>query len=296
LSKDETSYRKLNRFMLVSGVLLTLLHVLLAFTPLYRLVIVRLLHPPPEIIASAQVGLMLMTPWTGAIAYRRFQQGVMIRFGRSDVVGTGTLVRLSADLGTLLLGYHLRAWVPGIVVATAAVSAGVLSEAVYAGIRVRPILRGPMKKAPPAEPLTWSAFAAFYLPLVFTSLLTMVWQPIGSAALSRMPQALNSLAAWPVVAGLIFMLRSAGVAYNEVVVALLDEKRSSAALWRFALLLSAFLSGIHLLIAATPISRLWFGRISALPPELIGLARLAFALALPMPALNVLQSWVVVKK
>ncbi len=291
LSKDEASYRKLSRFMLVSGVLLTLLHVLLAFTPLYDLVIVRLLDPPPEIVDSARVGLMLMTPWTGAIAYRRFQQGVMIRFGRSDVVGTGTLVRLAADLGTLLLGYHLRAWVPGIVAATLAVSAGVLSEAVYAGVRVRPILRGPMQAAPPAEPLTRRAFAHFYVPLVFTSLLTMLWQPLGSAALSRMPQALNSLAAWPVVSGLVFMLRSTGMAYNEVVVALLDEPRSSPALRRFAILLSSVLSAAHLLIAVTPLSLLWFGKISALPPELISLARLAFLLALPMPALNVLQSW-----
>ncbi|GAB4534227.1 MAG: hypothetical protein Fur0018_24000 [Anaerolineales bacterium] len=291
LSKDEASYRKLSRFMLVSSVLLTLLHVLLAFTPLYRLVIVRLLQPPPEIVDAAQVGLMLMTPWTGAIAYRRFQQGVMIRFGRSDVVGTGTLVRLAADLSVLLLGYHLRAWVPGVVAATTAVSAGVLSEAIYAGVRVRPILHGPMRKAPPAEPLTWRAFAAFYVPLVFTSLLTMLWQPIGSAALSRMPQALDSLAAWPVVSGLVFMLRSAGMAYNEVVVALLDEVRSSPILRRFAALLSGTLSALHLLIAATPLSLLWFGRVSALPPELVSLARLGFWMALPMPALNVLQSW-----
>ncbi len=291
LSKDDVSYRKLRRFMLVSGVLLTLLHVLLAFTPLYDLVIVRLLDPPAEIVASARVGLMLMTPWTGAIAYRRFQQGVMIRFERSDVVGTGTLVRLAADIGALLLGYHLRAWVPGIVAATLAVSAGVLSEAVYAGVRVRPILHGPMRDAPPAENLTRRAFAAFYAPLVLTSLLGMLWQPLGSAALSRMPQALDSLAAWPVVSGLVFMLRSGGMAYNEVVVALLDEKGSSPTLRRFAFLLSALLSGLHLLIALTPLSLLWFGRISALPPELVSLARLAFALALLMPALNVLQSW-----
>ena len=291
LNKDEASYRKLKRFMLSAAVLLTLLHVLLAFTPLYDLVIVRLLEPPTEIIGAARLGLMLLTPWTGAIAYRRFQQGVMIRFGRSDIVGSGTLVRLTADVTVLLLGYHLRAWVPGIAAAATAVSAGVLSEAIYAGVRVRPILKGAMKQAPPVERLTWRAFAAFYIPLVLTSLLTMLWQPLGSAALSRMPRALDSLAAWPVVSGLVFMLRSTGMAYNEVVVALLDEERSSPALWRFAQYLALGLSAIHLLIAATPLAYLWFGRVSALPPELIGLAQVAFWLALPMPALNVLQSW-----
>ena len=58
---------------------------------------------------------------------------------------------------------------------------------------------------------------------MMTSLLSLLVQPIGAAALSRMPQAIESLATWSVVGGLIFMLRSFGVAYNEVVVALLEQ-------------------------------------------------------------------------
>ncbi len=39
---------------------------------------------------------MIMTPWTWAIAYRRFQQGA-IRFGKTSAVGIGTAVRLTAN-------------------------------------------------------------------------------------------------------------------------------------------------------------------------------------------------------
>src|SRR5512136_1341259 len=49
LSKDLASYRLLRRFMMTTGALLTLLHILVAFTPLYYRVVVDLLGVPPEI-------------------------------------------------------------------------------------------------------------------------------------------------------------------------------------------------------------------------------------------------------
>ncbi len=126
---------------------------------------------------------------------------------------------------------------------------------------------------------------------MLTSLLQLLVRPLGSAALSRMPEALASLAVWPVVAGLIFMLQSMGTAYNEVVVALLDEPQTGPALRRFAGLLIVATSTLLLLVAATPLAGFWFARVSALPPELAALARRAIWLGLPMPAFTVLQSW-----
>jgi progressive ankylosis protein len=139
--------------------------------------------------------------------------------------------------------------------------------------------------------LTDRAFFSFYIPLVFTSLLTLLALPIGSAALSRMPEALASLAVWPVLSGLVFIIRGAGVAYNEVVVALLDQAGSLGSLRRFAGLLAALTTAVLILLAATPLSRLWFEGVSALPPHLAGLARTGLWLALPLPLLNVMQSW-----
>jgi hypothetical protein len=124
-----------------------------------------------------------------------------------------------------------------------------------------------------------------------TSLLTLLIQPLGSAALGRMPRALESLAAWPVVSGLIFMLRSMGVAFNEVVVALLDEPLSTKSLRRYTMLLSIGTTGALVLIAATPLSRLWLQNFSGLSPELATLARTGLWFGLLLPSLNSLQSW-----
>jgi len=291
LSKDMASYLKLRRFMMVSGGLLTAFHALLAFTPLYYVVVEGILGVPQEIVQPARLGLMIMLPWTWSIAYRRFNQGALIRFGHSQTVGIGTVVRLGTNLLVLTVGY-MGGRLPGIVVASGAVACGVMSEALYVGMMVRPVLKNQVQHAPPVvPPLSWAAFYAFYIPLVMTSLLTLLANPIGSAALSRMPRNLDSLAVWPVVTGIVFMLRSLGVAYNEVVVALLDERGAYASLKRFATTLSLATTGLLLLVAATPLSSFWFAKISALPADLAQMAQLGLWLALPLPALSVLQSW-----
>lgn len=291
LSKDWDSYRKLRRFMMWAGGTLTLLHVLVAFTPLYYFVVEGMLGAPAEIVEPARIGLMIMTPWTWSIAYRRFHQGVLIRFGHSQTVGIGTMVRLTADAAVLAAGY-LAGDIPGIVVATGAVAAGVMAEAAYAGLVVRPVIQNELKPAPPVRPsLTLKFFLGFYIPLAMTSLITLLANPLGSAALGRMPQALASLAVWPVLTGLVFMLRSLGVAYNEVVVALLDEPHSVPNLRRYTWILATIASVILFLLAATPLAGLWFVTVSALPPDLAALARSGIWLAIPLPALTVFQSW-----
>lgn len=52
LSKDWDSYQKIFRFMMIIGASLTILHLMVAFTPLYDFVVVELLSVPEEIIWS----------------------------------------------------------------------------------------------------------------------------------------------------------------------------------------------------------------------------------------------------
>ncbi len=291
LSKDWDSYRKIYGFMMITSAILTVLHIAVAFTPLYYFVIEKIIGAPQEIIEPARIGLQIMTPWTWSIAYRRFNQGVLIRFGHPNAVTVGTLVRLCTDLTILIIGLIVGTY-SGIVVATSAVAASVVMEAVFIGLYARPVIRDELRQAPAVEPpLTFKAFMKFYVPLAMTSLLTLMIQPIGSAAISRMPRALESLAVWPVVIGLSFLFRSIGVAYNEVVVSLMDEPGSSATLRRFAGLLVGFVTLFQLVIVATPLANLWFNRVSALSPELTQLAIAGMWLGLLLPGLNTLQSW-----
>ena len=173
---------------------MTAIHIIIVATPLYYLIVRDVIHAPEEIIGPARLGLFIMIPWTWSIAYRRFHQGVLIRFGHSLKVGLGTLVRFSADATVLAIGYFL-AGLPGIAIAGCGDDRrggerGPLRAPDRAG---RPS-RNELKPAPPAVvPLTTRAMLDFYIPLSLTQVLMLVANPIGSAAMSRMPLAIESL-------------------------------------------------------------------------------------------------------
>lgn len=291
LARDEASYALVRRFMRLVAGTLTLLHALVAFTPLFDFVVANLLGLPEAVREPARTGLRIMLPWTFAIAYRRTQQGVLIRFGRPRAVTMGTAVRLA--MITLVLGLALATGrVSGIVAGTLAVVAGVVGEAFFAGWAVRPVRRRELRQAPPVSPaLTMPAFLRFYVPLMVTPSINFLAMPLSAAAMSRMPLALESLAAWPALSGIAFTLRAIGFAFNEVVVAQLDAHRPVPALRRFAVALSIAASGALALLAVTPLGGGWFSTVSGLEPVLAALAATALPLLALTPALSVWQSY-----
>lgn len=291
LSKDWASYVTLRRYMFILAAVLTTVHVLLAFTPLFYWLVEGVLAAPAAVVEPARLGLRIMLPWSFALAYRRFNYGVLIRFGHPGAVTVGSAVRLACDLvaGSILF---FMFDLPGIVVATGTIVMGVMGEAVYARLRVAPVQREQVRPAPTvAEVITLRTFAVFYVPLVMTSLLQILVQPISTAALSRMPDPLTSLAVWPVVYGLLIVLMSTGIAFTEVVVIMLDEPRAAGSLQRFATVLAVTLSGLLLLVAATPLADIWFGRVVSLPPELVATAHHAVWFCLLIPGLAALESF-----
>lgn len=287
LSRNWDSYALIRRFMTRSSLVLTAVHALVAFTPLFDLVVGDLLHAPEAVREPARVGMQIMTPWTAAIAFRRFQQGVLIRFGHARAVGFGTLTRLGAN--ALVLGIGAAAGgAPGYVLGPLAVVCGVLAEATFAGLWVRPVVRHQLRPAPPLDtPLTQRAFLSFYIPLALTPLITLAAQPIIAAGLGRMPRPIESLAVLPVVNGLSFLFRSMGFSYNEVVVAHLDEPGAYPALRRFAIVLGSAVVGALFLLAATPLGTLYLSRVSGLEPNLVDLGSRGLWIIVAMPGLAV---------
>ncbi len=290
LSRDIKSFKKIHKFMMISGFLLTVLHFLIAVTPLYYVVAEKIIGAPSEIIEPARLGLIVLLPWTWSIGYRRFYQGVLIRYGHSDAVGVGTIIRITTITSVMLAGYFTH-WYPGVVVAGFAQGLAVFLEAIYAGHRGRAVVRNELAKEPETEELTWPTFYRYYIPLAMTSFITMLWSPICSMALSRLPSPLESLAIWPVLSGTIFLFRSFGIAFNEVVVAMLDKKGMSRHLRQFAMILIVLMTLVLVVISFSPLVRFWFEQVSALPPAYATLAVYAFRMILLIPCLATLQSW-----
>ncbi|MEE2681282.1 MAG: hypothetical protein VX641_02810 [Planctomycetota bacterium] len=290
LSTNADAYRTLKRFMGVTALAMTLLHFAFAFTPLYDVVLVPLLDMPREVVEPARTGFQLMLPWTWAIADRRFHQGVLIRFGQRSAVAVGTGVRLITTLSVLAVGWMIQA--EGALLAASALSISTLCEAVYARIRVAPILRGALIHTPINDVVVRGrALLRFYVPLAMTPLLVLAMQPIGAAGIDRMPNAVTSLAIWAPLSGLVFFCRSPGVAYNEVVIGHSTRPEARKALRRFAWRTGLIASGILGLLSIPACSRIWFGEIIGLHPDLVALGERNIWIALPIPLLTFLQSY-----
>jgi hypothetical protein len=232
-----------------------------------------------------------MLPWTWAIAWRRFNQGVLIRFGHAKVVGVGTAVRLGAGACVLVTGI-VSQLVPGVMVAAAALSAGVLAEGLFIAWQerrlVRPIVEGLHTGEPP---LRAGAFWAFYIPLALTPIVALVIQPIGTAAIGRMPEVEESLAVWLLVNGVVFVLQSFGLAYSEVVVALLNRPHAKPRLFAFMVAMAGATTCVLALLAFTPLGHIWFADVCGLEGRLLEMSTQSLWIALPIPACRAALSW-----
>jgi hypothetical protein len=290
LSRDWPNYRIVERYMWIITFILTAFHALLAFTPLFDYLVVGVLAAPKEIIEPARLGLVIMLPYIGGLAYRRFNYGVLIRLDHTRSVTLGALVRLMTDVVVVGILYLLDVQT-GVIIATVTFTSGIIAEAIYSGIRLRPVLNE-LRAAPLSDSLiNLRTFSKFYIPLVMTSLLMLIVQPIGTAALSRMENPLESLAVWPVIYSLIILWSSAGTAFTEAVVILLEQPRAVTALHNFTLRMATIFVGLLLLMNVTPLAQLWFKNIAALPPEMAPTASWSLWVVLLLPGMAFLQSW-----
>ncbi|MEX2143928.1 MAG: hypothetical protein WD740_04980 [Anaerolineales bacterium] len=284
LARSRQNYLMLRRFTLHLMIATTLLQFLVAWTPLFDLVVKDLLAAPESLHAPVRLGLQLMLPWSAAIAWRRFRQGILIRYGQSGKVGRGTILRLVSSAGTAtFLAVFTPA--PGIAVGALALSLGVAAEALYAQWASAPLVADKFAAGiSSTQPdLGYRQLVNFHWPLATSNLLFLFTQPIIAAALARGPQPILNLAAWPVLSGLLFMTRAPEMALPEVTIAISEEKNSFIAMRRFALILGITSSTILALVSVTPISHFYFRSLLGMPEELSNIARNGAALALLLP-------------
>ncbi len=289
VSRDLQRFHRLQRFNMRLAIILTALHALVALTPLFDLIVVPLLDVPETLREPAVLGLTIMIPWTWAIADRRFCQGALIRVGHREKIAQGTFLRLASTLAAGLLAAAFGG--SGIVIATMGLSIGVLVEAAFARWWAQRLVVPALTAAGPSQQPAPPSLLLFYIPLAMTPMLVLAAQPLASAGISRMPEALACLAAWGPAGGAVFLSRSSGIAFNEVVIARCEDPGALNRLHRFAWAWGTVWTALLLAIAVTPLADVWFGPIIGLDTELVDIGRSALWLAVPIPLLTYLQSY-----
>jgi O-antigen/teichoic acid export membrane protein len=104
-----------------------------------------------------------------------------------------------------------------------------------------------------------------------------------------MPEPVVSLAVWSPLFNTLLLLSVGGPALIQVVVSMMDRPHALVRLRRFAGWLTACTGALTLLVTATPIGALWFGRFSGLEPALLAPARAGMWLAILYPPVMVLN-------
>lgn len=295
LAKTPQAYRQLRRFVLHLNILLTIIAATVAFVdPVYNWLILGLMGVPAPVAEAAQPAMQIMTFWSAAIGWRRFYQGILIRFGHTRRVGFGTAIRLTA-VAIAAVGFATQTDWPGVVVGACVWMVGVLSEMIYSYLAARPVvaahLAGPDDSPAGQPPLTYWEIVKFHTPLAATSLLTLLTQPLIGAGLARMAFPTENLAAWPVVFSVLLFFRSFGMALPEVVIALLKKSTDLSPLRRFCRLVAAGSSATLALVAFTPLLSLYLLYITGVTPELAAFILPGVTFGLLVPALQAIQSW-----
>jgi progressive ankylosis protein len=289
---DRQSYRALRNFNFAISIGVTVFMLVLIFPPVFRYIIIDLLSLPEPVAALTHRATALLLPWPGAIGYRRFYQGIMIRNNRTRAVAYGTVVRLTGMAATALILFAADA-LDGASVGALALSVGVTLEAVTSRFMARRALHAVFAVEPDSAShraaLGYRSIIRFYYPLALMSFLALGIQPIITFFMGKSAHAIESLAVIPVINSLVFIFRSIGLSYQDVAIANLGGGfEQYAPLRRFAVMLGCCATALLALIAFSPVGEFWFRSVSGLSAELAAFASVPLMIQAIIPATAVL--------
>jgi len=292
--RDRVTYIKLRNFTRALNVGTTLVLLVVLTPAVYGRLTGSLMGLPPEVADLTYGALWFFLPWPSAIGYRRFLQGVLIRSGKTRLVAYGTMIRLGGMVAAALFGFFVLE-IPGAWVGALSLATGVCVEAIAARVMaaetVRELLSGDLDPPGPPRNVRYRQIASFYYPLALTSLIGLTVHPMLTFFMGHSISPVESLAVFPVVHSLSFFFRSMGLAFQDAAIALMGDRFAHLPeLQRFGTFLGLATSAGLALVAFTPLSRVWFGTISGLTPELTAFALRPAQLIVPLPAMSVLLS------
>jgi progressive ankylosis protein len=258
LAPERASRRALWRFMLIlgGGLSLSLIGLSIGFNQA-----APVLGIPEPLVPLVQQVLLLMGLWPGAIAWRRYFQGLLIHLGQAQAVAQASLLRLATVAMVLGLGFWGRA--PGAIAAGLSLVLGVIVEAIAVTLMAQRYLKTldttldqtiPDSSAEPDSnlPQTLPAIARFYWPLANSMVVVWGGRALLMGVIARASDSALALAAWPSAWGVILVIANSTRMVQQIVI----KYRGQAAdrlLFGFTLIVGAACSVLLLLMSTTPI-------------------------------------------
>ena len=171
---------------------------------IFYFITMDLIELPTQVARLTYQATIVLLPWPGASGYRRFYQGILIGNNYTRWVAYGTIIRLVSMAFTAILLYQLGD-IPGVIVGAAALSVGVIFEAIASRVMSFNVVKNIPRQADDVKPLTYPAITKFYYPLAMTSVLALGVHPMVIFFVGQSRYAIESLAVLPVITSLIFI-------------------------------------------------------------------------------------------
>ncbi|MDE2125755.1 MAG: hypothetical protein KGJ62_04125 [Armatimonadetes bacterium] len=291
LVSDKQSWEAMRRFTLSLCAFCTALTALVAFTPLFGFIAQRLMGQPVAIVSAAQPVMRIMLFWSAVICWRRFCQGTLVKHGITRYISVGTAIRILTTIavaGALVVSRRL----PGAEVGGCAVVAAVTVEAFVITLFAWPVIRDDIPHAhASAAPLTQRAIIKFHAPLAATTVLNLLGLPLTAAALGRLAHSTVTLAAWPVVAGMMLVVRGWGIALQEISVAVAPDPDRRPDLRRFAWLVAWISFGGAAVFLFSPLVQLYLVHVVHVPLAVLPYAKTGAYACILLPVITAVDAW-----
>ena len=291
LIQNRSQYRPVRAFAIGTMIWCTVVHALATVTPAY-FVWTSWLHLDAQVVEVLRTPLTIMIPWSAAIGWRRWQQGLLIRAGTTRPVTVGTLLRLAMML-TAGFGLLNFTSLPGALIAGISLTASVIIEALYVTWAARYCYDNLPHSEEGNVPLSTLEIAKFHLPLTMSTMVALATGTLLSGAISRAPDNVTQLAAWQVHTSVAWLFRTMTFALPEVIITCVKTGEDGRLLRRFCIWLGLCLSCIQAGVYFTGLDRIIFEKVLDVKPEVLEPARFALLLTSVIPliagALNYLR-------
>ncbi|MGA1862775.1 hypothetical protein OWM07_07820 [Deferribacter thermophilus] len=291
LIKDKNSYQKIRNFTMMLNFIVTICILILLLPQVFNFIAGKLIGLKEPVYTLTYNATMFLLPWPGAIGYRRLYQGVLIVNDKTKFIAYSTIIRLVSNISTAFLLYKFTI-IDGAYIGTIALSTGVIFEALAVRIMAHKSVKEIINRKPTKEQLTYKFISKYYYPLALTPFIALSSQPIVTFFLGKSLKALESLAVMPVVYSLTFIFRSIGLSYQEVIIALTNQYPDfKHKIRNFAIILAITVTSLLYSITATPLSDIYFLKLSGLSYELAEFAKTPALIMSIMPALTLLLTY-----
>lgn len=285
LCRGKITFGAISKFSLQLMAICTVVHALVVFTPIYGWITG---HYDPAVREALHAPLMVMLPWSAAIGWRRFKQGILIRSGRTRMIGFGTAVRV----GTLIaVSFVLSRSSPlsGVMIAGIALASSVTAESIFVHFAAAGAIA---RLADGDEPLAPRKLVSFHIPLTVTTAMVLSSNFLITQALAASADHKVSHAAYQVALAFMWLHRAVVFALPEVVITLYDHVSARPLLHRFSAIVSLSMTGLMLFWGLTGLDYQFFRTVLGQDEVIARAAHWAFLGSALLPAINGAQAYV----